>query len=530
MKQILGIFVKDARHQWLEILISFAAILTLAFTYHSRWKTDAGLYTVSFSMFGLASRLPDLLIFFIVPLSWWLLTSRAIHEEKLVGDRQFWITRPYEWKKLLAAKLLFLAVFLYVPLFMAQCVILAQAGFSPFHFLPGLLYDSLLFIVVTVLPLVVLATVTRNFARMTLAMLGVAGSLIAVAWLASNAPPGRVALPYGTEIGFVLALCLCVAVIVVQYARHGIKIAWTLLALVLVVFGVCAMGGAPSDAAMNQTYAPGQPAVAAAQFSYRDQPESTPSAYVTRNNNWVGISIPVSVSGVADGTITIPDDLRVTLEAPGGAHWTSVWQAVSMEKFFPGENSATAEFTMPRAVYDDLKGKPLNVQVVFALTQARAGNVRQFALGRDEFAVLGVGICTPITQYAERPDEIRGVACRAPLRQPELTFVRSAWSTAPCRTTPPDADDRVESAAWMGSLERATVEFGIAPVWSSPVGLTNQVVMERNRPVNIRHFCPGTPITFTEYALSTRTQATLWIKNLQLPQLIAGQLTVMGHE
>ena len=172
MKQILGIFVKDARHQWLEILISFAAILTLAFTYHSRWKTDAGLYTVSFSMFGLASRLPDLLIFFIVPLSWWLLTSRAIHEEKLVGDRQFWITRPYEWKKLLAAKLLFLAVFLYVPLFMAQCVILAQAGFSPFHFLPGLLYDSLLFMVVTVLPLVVLATVTRNFARMTLADVG----------------------------------------------------------------------------------------------------------------------------------------------------------------------------------------------------------------------------------------------------------------------------------------------------------------------------------------------------------------------
>jgi hypothetical protein len=244
----------------------------------------------------------------------------------------------------------------------------------------------------------------------------------------------------------------------------------------------------------------------------------------------VGVSIPVVVSGVADATIVIPEFLKVTLEAPGGTNWTSVWQPVYMQKFFPGENSAIAAFTMPRKVYDEFRNKPLNVQVVFALTQARAGNVRQFLLGRDEFAVSGVGICTPITEYAERPDEIRGVACRAPLREPELTFVSSAWSSAPCSRTPLNADDRVETAAWIGSLERETAEFGIAPVWSSPVSLTNQVVTENYRPVRIRHLCPGTPITFTEYTLTTRTQATLSIKNLQLPHLTAGQVTVMSHD
>jgi len=30
----------------------------------------------------------------------------VVHAESLVGDRQFWITRPYEWKKLLTAKAL----------------------------------------------------------------------------------------------------------------------------------------------------------------------------------------------------------------------------------------------------------------------------------------------------------------------------------------------------------------------------------------------------------------------------------------
>src|ERR1019366_2735234 len=168
MKQILHIFVKDARHQWLEILLSLAVTLALVLTCRSRWHTGAVLYA-SFLPFGSMSDLPALLVL-VVALSWWLLISPVIHEEKLVGDRQFWITRPYEWKKLLAAKVLFLIVFLYVPLLSAQCVILAKAGFTPFSFFRGLLYDSLLLTGILVLPLVALATVTRNFARMTLAV------------------------------------------------------------------------------------------------------------------------------------------------------------------------------------------------------------------------------------------------------------------------------------------------------------------------------------------------------------------------
>jgi hypothetical protein len=45
----------------------------------------------------------------------------------------------------------------------------------------------------------------------------------------------------------------------------------------------------------------------------------------------------------------------------------------------------------------------------------------------------------------------------------------------------------------------------------------------------MRHLCPGTAVTFTQYTLTARTRATLWIKNLQLPQLTAGQLTVMSR-
>ncbi len=531
MKQILRIFVKDARHQWLEILISIAVLAALVFTCHSRWHTGAGMYggDVSFSALGLVSSLPGLLVF-MVPLSWWLLISPLIHEEKLVGDRQFWITRPYEWKKLLAAKVLFLIVFLYIPLLLAQCLMMAEAGFSPFSSFRGLLYDSLLIACALALPLVALASVTRNFARMTLAVLGGVVCLIAIVLLlATYHSPDRIALPHQGEIAFYLAFFLCLAVIIVQYSRRNAKVSWVLLALLVVLFGAFSMGGAPDNAQMDRDYPGNQQKVIAAQFAYQEKEESAASVMVAQKPDRVGISIPVLVSGVPDGTVTIPDFLKVTLQTPSGARWTSAWQSISMNKFFPGERVASAQFTMPRAVYDEFLGKPLSVQITFALTQARAENVERFALGQDDFARSGVRICTAIRGFAERPDEIGGIACRAPL-QPELTLVSSAWSSAPCSGTSPKIDDSVQTAAWIGSLEKASLEFGIVPVWSSTVALTNQYVMGSNGPTKTRHLCIGTPVTFTKYALTARTQATFSMNSFQLPRLDAGQITVINND
>ena len=63
-------------------------------------------------------------------IGWFLLIVRVVHEEVLASDRQFWVTRPYEWKKLLAAKVLFLVVFVNLPLFIVQMVLLSKAGFQ----------------------------------------------------------------------------------------------------------------------------------------------------------------------------------------------------------------------------------------------------------------------------------------------------------------------------------------------------------------------------------------------------------------
>ena len=143
MKQVLHIFAKDARHHWGEIFLCLVITAAFAWIYPSQWLGATtiwsgrhyGQYESSYSPY-IVEILARVLMG-LVPVSWWLLITNLVHDERLVGDRQFWLTRPYEWKKLLAAKLLFLLAFLCLPLLFAQSYLLAVAGFSPLSFVPG---------------------------------------------------------------------------------------------------------------------------------------------------------------------------------------------------------------------------------------------------------------------------------------------------------------------------------------------------------------------------------------------------------
>jgi hypothetical protein len=442
-----------------------------------------------------------------------------------VGDRQFWITRPYEWPKLIAAKALFLVVFLYVPLLLAQCCILVRAGFSPFPYLPGLLSDLYALTCVLILPLVALAAVTRNFARMTLVVLGALVCLFVLFLFSSNASPDRIAIPYGDDIAGALILCMCVAVVVLQYARRQAKTSWLLLGLLVILLGTFTRGGAPDDWQMNRKY-PGR-TPAAAQFAYHEAPETEPTAFVAQKYSRIGISIPVQVSGVAGGCIVLPDFLKVNLETADGSRWTSVWEPIFMDKFLPEARMAKADFTMPRAIYDSLQGKSLNVKVTFALTQACEAGTQQIAAQRDDFAVHGFGICSGTT-YLDRPDEIRGLVCRAPLHQPDLTLVHAAWSENPCNAEPSTAAT-IQSDAWTGTVDHEPADFGIVPMSSSQIDFSNQYKIEHNQVLGLRTLCPGTPVTFTKYALTGRSQAGFAISGFRLPRLVRGEVRAVWH-
>jgi hypothetical protein len=80
----------------------------------------------------------------------------------------------------------------------------------------------------------------------------------------------------------------------------------------------------------------------------------------------------------------------------------------------------------------------------------------------------------------------------------------------------PDLDAGVQGDAWAGSLESSPADFGIAPIQSPSIVLSNGTRMEGDKSES-RHLCPGTPVTFTEYNLVGRTQYDFTIPDFRLP-------------
>jgi len=113
MQEILHIFSKDVR----RLAAPLALLIALQATFVvSEWR----LYSVHpWSDSGS-------LLNVILPFTWIFLIAALVLQEKLPGTRQYWLTRPISWYKLLAAKLLFAFVFVNLLLFVSDCVILSS--------------------------------------------------------------------------------------------------------------------------------------------------------------------------------------------------------------------------------------------------------------------------------------------------------------------------------------------------------------------------------------------------------------------
>src|SRR5580658_4260264 len=149
MRQALHIFKKDVRYLRYEIalvlLIASAFAATHARASHGQsndtWWAQLALVVAAAFLIG-----------------------RLILAEAIPGDRQFWITRPYRWQSLLGAKLLFIVVFVNLPILLAHLIIVILDGFPLVSSLPGLLWSQVLLFAVVLAPSAALATLCRNLA------------------------------------------------------------------------------------------------------------------------------------------------------------------------------------------------------------------------------------------------------------------------------------------------------------------------------------------------------------------------------
>ncbi len=149
MDRILAIVRKDARHLWPAIALVSALMLLAAALDPTYTRHPSSLY--------------EFLPLFLLPMACWTLIVAAIHEERLPGHRQYWLTRPYSWKEMLAAKALFVAAFVNLPLLAYHTGVCLAVGVPLFEHLPALLWRQVFFTALYVLPPAAVAAITRNF-------------------------------------------------------------------------------------------------------------------------------------------------------------------------------------------------------------------------------------------------------------------------------------------------------------------------------------------------------------------------------
>jgi hypothetical protein len=500
MSQILHIFKKDTRHLWPEIVISLA--LTVAFV------------RVSIAVWATSNRFDNPLLPIIagllttlVPVSWWVLSARLIHDESLVGDSQFWVTRPYQWQNLLAAKVLFLIAFLYMPTFFAQVVLLRAAGFHPFAYLPGIFYNLLLLTIVLILPIAALATVTPNFARFTLTLLGAFAYLGLLIWAWSSIPSLKGSdfpNPYESQLTFALAACTFLLVIALQYAtRRTWRSRWLLLALPLVAI-VCSLAW-PIQTLAHRLYPP-LPAGEQSPVQLALDPDPTrqelhPSMPWTKQTYFV---LPLTATGVPSGTLIRSQAMQVSLEAPNGLHWSSHWQGAT-QGYLPNSVRSLIDIPIDPKFLNRIQATPVTATVSFALVQLRAETTVTTQAGEQDFSIPGGGICSESNLLGTFPE------CRFAMSGPGLTFVTSRWSDGPCSQTP-SAGSGTLGDVWLGAIDPSPAEFGLDPVKVRPLTFSNQP----RDPHHPTFICPGTPITATPYSIVRRFQTTLTVSNLDL--------------
>ncbi len=465
MKQAIHIFHKDLRRLWPALAIALA--LQLLFTYFEMQPHR----TVFASSINSLS--PEALVDLLLPVAWWYLICTLIHQEALPGDRQFWITRPYAWKNLLASKLLLILLFINLPVALADCLILRAQGFSIGAHAAALLWHQIPFSLLLLLPPFALGSVTRHLGQVILVVLLILLRLI-VNSIPSDNPIGNGSVSFawiGEIIDAFVFLAVFTAIVWIQYRSRRTWWARGILTAFVIFPGLPTPLG--WQLSLHRTL--NSPAVDLSQLRITFDPARGRRMPLIRypRSNYANIVFPVSISGVPEGVepVSSQADLIIagnrlsegaTLERDPRGYWEAI--------------VITAD------LYRSLQGKPVSIRIAPIVTAVRNTQFRA-SLERVTVAVPEVGIC----ESGRQPPELLIVSCRWAFRSPPRTLVHAdypGWDS-------PQPSGRPNQGLF-GELSDSPfpAEAGISPVHS------NQVLTLGGRQLTDALAYPGTQLVF----------------------------------
>jgi len=514
MRQVIHIFLKDLRHYWRESAVSAGLLVAFAWNEMRGWAHDDELAVGlgGFFNFGFLSGL----IVALVPLAWSFLAVRAIQGESLVGNRQFWVTRPYEWKKLLTAKVLFVLVFVNLPLLITQVFLLARAGFSPTQHAVGLLWMQMTMFLFFILPIAALATVTGTVVQMILALLIVVLYAVGMGFLSEHIPSSGFSGPVDSVTAGLL-ICGCVFVILIQYARRETtKARLTLVGLAGTLLLILVF--APYRTFVDHEFPPinsGQ--TASLQISLLPPDKAFRETAAPEEDNEVQVRMPIRVSGMASGSVVIASGVLIRIES-NGILWDSGWKSPGLF-VFPEQGQSQIDFALKKKTFERFQSSTVKIRVSLALSVFQERNTREFVTPDGSFLLSEVGHCFAEGGYFGR------IHCLAALRGPSFLLLKADMTKNTCPLTKGESPRTPGEIAWgwvqNGGSEPA--EFGITSVKTVNLYLSSTNIYPRDWGLGI---CPGTELTVSTPQMLRREQIEVQFEGVHLPEYRQGEAKV----
>jgi hypothetical protein len=432
MKPISQIFRKDVRHLWPRIAIVLAVELLIG------WVSFA-------TPPGLGNARPALSL--LEGMAWWYLIASAIHEEAVPGNRQYWLTRPFARRDLLAAKLIFILAFTCLPLFLGQVASLMLRGTSPLAYLQEILVCQLFFLASAALPIAALASVTAGlveFAGIWLAALAGYGVIISevVAHAQNDFNWGGLEWCRSTVLA-ALALAAAAAILLLQYFRRRTWLSYCILAAAVLASALLRLAPGWRTAFALQTRLSEQhvtASVARIAFDPARDPRTAPGTTTMwgRGQNVSGVWIPVRVTGIPAGMALYSDRATATVGTPDGKTWTSDWDSMNKlsrvlagthvrtdERFLPSDGEYWLYLNIDRPFYRRTRSDAIHLHARVAVTLLSPERITPLALREGAQAIPNDGFC-----WVTRRERLLAADCLWPATAPARLEFRPRWRDA----------------------------------------------------------------------------------------------------
>jgi len=369
-----------------------------------------------------------------IALAQWFLVIPVVQEDRLVGDRQFWITRPYAWKSLLLAKLLFVLLFVSLPTMLDHVVALAVNGYSPLRYLFPLLWEEA-GLAVGMLFVLTLASLTANIVQVVLLVLGgflvlTLGSMFA----ARAGGPGVLALgsaqPVETVFQGLIATLFAGLACWRQFSKRDTWRASVLflcgLLLLLPFYAII-----PWDTAFH-LMAMRLPPVDSTAVRLEGDPGRKVGVWSSHPQEArIAIALPIRVTGIPDGMEVYSERVNISMHAADGTVWSSGLDAYNVihdralgtdaiNQRLPGEGepywlAATIDTSFYRAHGDE----PVHVHAAVAFTMLGRAQTTTISRWGEAQAIAGDGVC----EFSKLGATVSPI-CISPLRRPALVVIR----------------------------------------------------------------------------------------------------------